>query len=314
MASDDQSGIMWLLGCLIALTLTGVFFSILVDKRFTFQRQTNTFQQKLEIGRKEARDLGEKVRHAEKILTASTSAKDAQVKALDAYRDAILSNSEEIENLESRKNSLTSRLEALGKDFALYRENYRKSVWRDAAGEKIDHIFLKNGRQFDRVVITRVTRAGLEISHAHGTARIDFEDLGKAYRDRFQWDESERDQVFANERMNRSAIQKKQAATKDKIKVPLISTTDQKSEAITKARNGVLASRSMVSTFSLLYSEAAFNSRSSAKRSVPGSLRTWAEQTSILQKKLAAAESKLALEVEQLRQVSPGDPLLQITE
>jgi hypothetical protein len=51
-------------------------------------------------------------------------------------------------------------------------------------------------------------------------------------------------------------------------------------------------------------------SRYASNRSVPGSLRTWAEQATMLKAELVRTEALLALSKEKLRSISPADTLL----
>lgn len=310
MSSDNQDGIIWILGCLIVLTLSGVFLSILVDKRFTFQRERNTSGENLETGRVSIRELNDRIEESQVRLDASESTITAYRSKLDSHQASLSSITAETKALRIRNEELTASIKDTALKFDQYRENYRRAEWRNAAGEKIGHIFLKTGRQFDKVIISRVTPAGLEISHAHGTARIDFNDLGPAYHDRFQWNDDGRERELEKERLNRSVLGQPAEERKARHYPPPNREADADDAAINSARNAVRAGRSAVSTLRILHSEAVSNSRFGTQRSVPGSLRTWGEQAAILEKKLAAANAKLSLEIEKLRQISPGDALL----
>jgi len=83
---------------------------------------------------------------------------------------------------------LTAGIRTLETDLASYKEQYRSSTWKAAAGEKLANLTLKSGRRYDNVTIVRVTAAGLEISHQEGLARISPVDLDASWQKRFQWE------------------------------------------------------------------------------------------------------------------------------
>ncbi len=189
MSSDGHDGIIWLLGSLIVLTLAAVLLSILVDQRFSFQRQTNSVQTRLIVNGEKISQLKGRIDDYEerlafrKITAESNSNRNSELEAANSVV------SMEMERLLERKTELMAAIPDLEKDLARYREEYRSATWRNAVGEKFDHLFLRTGRQFDKVIITKVTDDGLEISHASGLARIDGADLSRAIRERFQWDQ-----------------------------------------------------------------------------------------------------------------------------
>lgn len=187
MSSDGHDGIIWILGCLIVLTLSGVLLSILVDKRFSFQRQTNSLQSKVNAGEESIRDRRNQIHEAKASLAAASARASRAETDLVTTKAAGRDLSERVKHLESRKKKLTLLLTETREAFHAYRERYKKHTWESAVGEKFDYFFLRTGQQYDRVIITKVTSNGLEISHDHGLARIDGRDLSQALQAQFQW-------------------------------------------------------------------------------------------------------------------------------
>ncbi len=310
MSSESHREAFWILGCLIVLTLVGIFLTIMVDRHRAPRRQTSSIQSRLHADGESILNLRNQISRSEAKLTASATNSEASQSELNSREADIKEISASIQVLKSRKRELTAELPDTREKFQKYREDYRKHTWRNAVGEKIDHIFLRTGRQFDRVVVTKVTPSGLEISHAHGRARIDGKDLSHALQDRFQWFGEGREKVS-----RKKPVEKISLPTEAKIPNRGIETAAPaeagKAQAIAEAKALVTTGRNAVATLSRNHAEAVSNSRYNSQRSVPGSLRTWAEQAVILEKKLAAAIAKLSTVTEQLRQLSPTDPLLQ---
>lgn len=82
-----------------------------------------------------------------------------------------------------------------------YKDAYRASEWAAAEGEAIGDLTTLSGRSFTKVVITKVSHIGVEITDETGKRRIDGADLPKALQDRFQFDE-ERKNVAAKREDN----------------------------------------------------------------------------------------------------------------
>jgi len=312
LSPESHDGIFWVLGSLIVLTLSAVFLSLLVDKQFSFARETNSIQETLSADRETISDLRSRIGESEGRLAASVSTSEAAAENLEATRTSIPMIKAQTEGLRARKAGLISEIPNTTEAFDKYREEYKEHTWRNAVGEKIDHIFLKTGRQFDRVIITKVIETGLEISHSHGRTRINAKDLSHALQARFQWSVENPDTTAVVTKIPQRSDETfhKQEGT-DSQRVTEAPPEENKAQAIIEARTLVTTGRSAVSRLRRLHTEAIANSRYSNQRSVPGSLRTWPEQAGILEQKLSAATAKLSQVTDQLRNISPGDPLLQ---
>lgn len=313
LSPDNHDGIFWLLGSLIILTLSAVFLSLLVDKQFSFTREANSVQERLSADRQAIANLRSSIGESEGRLAASVSSSEAASENLEATRTSIPMIKAQTEILRARKAELISEIPNTTEAFDKYREEYKEHTWRNAVGEKIDHLFLKNGRQFDRVIITKVIETGFEISHAHGRARIDGKDLSHALQARFQWSVEDPGTTALvtkiPQRSHETFLSQEGAKSQRVTEAP---PKENKAQAIIEARTLVTTGRSAVSSLRRLHAEAMSNSTYGNQRSVPGSLRTWPEQAAILERKLSTATAKLSQVTDKLREISPGDPLLQV--
>ena len=307
MLSDNHSGIIWSLAGLAILILSGVFLSILVDGKHKSSRVRNNFTESLaanehEISglKQEAEALNARLISAEKRADSNSS----EVRTKVLLRSQLGSS---ISQLRARKAEMIRSIPELRQEFDSYRKKYRDQAWNDAVGEEIESILLKSGRHFESVRITRVTPVGLEISHPDGTARIDAQELSREYRDRFQWDDAERERTIETERKNRERL-----AHEARESPPEPESPDGVPSGIdlekTRAEVRLLQGKVLQLKAELLTAEN--ESRYAKNRSVPGSLRTWAEQADVLAADLIKAEARLSLAKEKLRAVSPNDSLL----
>ncbi|MBC7980072.1 MAG: hypothetical protein H7Y36_05870 [Armatimonadetes bacterium] len=286
--------------------------SILAEKRFSFSRVQDS--QESEISSKELilHDLRWKLDEGKNSLEASNKRIHDKLAKAKAARSKMTRLTHEITMLRESKELLVRSTSKTKSSFDDYRAKYRKVSWRKAIGEKCDRLYLKTGRQYDRVIITHVTPFGLDISHLHGNARIDFRNLGSDYQNRFQWDEEECQKTVGRENMNHAPAALSRAKPKLKnysVEVTNPETVDNRLTII-RFQNEVRISKIKAATLQSNYDNAISNSRYSSQRSVPGSLRTWTEQARILQTELARANFNHLHALERLRQVSPNDSLL----
>lgn len=307
MFSDNHSGIIWSLAGLTILTLTGVFLSILVDKKHGSSRERNNLQASMATNEREISGLGDELEFLTKRLTSSETRASGNSAAVSSKAAAISQMGSSISDLRSRKAEITRTIPELRQEFDTYRMRYRDQAWADAVGEEIESIMLKSGRHFERVTITKVTPVGLEISHPDGNARIDAQDLSLEFRDRFQWDDEERQKAIEAERKNRERLTRQAQA---EPKAPGIRVEPPAGNDVEKTRSEVRLLQTKVLQLRTAIQTAESESRYANNRSVPGSLRTWAEQANILKADLIRTEAQLSLAKENLRSAAPNDPLL----
>lgn len=311
MFTEEGNGLLWILCSLIIVTLTGVFLSLLVDKRITSSHSVKGLHLKIQ----ENNQTIERIENALSQYKKSVDSAEDEAERIQSRKSGFSAKSkqhrEEIAELRLQQEALKSSIPVLEIQFANYRNEYRESAWRNATGEKIDLLYLKTGRQFENVTIRRVTSFGLEISHASGLARIDFRDLGLKYRERFQWEDQDRQRANESElpgdelESRRLPIEIKNLAMEEKS-----TAAEERFANLAFAQNQVRKFRAQVVSARRRHSEAVSKSRYGSARSVPGSLKTWSEQAQIREKQLSEAAGRLAVATQQLRQLSPHDPLL----
>jgi len=73
-----------------------------------------------------------------------------------------------------------------------YKDAYRASEWASAEGENLGDMKTLSGKSYAKVVITKVSHIGMEITDETGKRRIDSSDLPLALQDRFQFDETKK--------------------------------------------------------------------------------------------------------------------------
>lgn len=306
MSGDNHSGIIWCLGPLVVLTLSGVFLSLLVDKRHDKIRagsiQANEYDTNVSIMLELSASLDSKrKRHALLVSRAAdaVSGMKSEVDLQKLIRDGISS-------MGSDKTMLIRSIRDSETEFLAYQERYRRVVWASAAGERLGTLFTKSGRQFEKVVITRVTNVGFDISHAHGVAKVDYLDLGIELRERFQWVENERGRILSIQPQLSMGLDKRIDAgtsAKDTKSAP-------KDNDIAALRAEIKLWRNRISALRIEHSSAERQNRHGRNRSVPGSLRTWEEQAALLKQDITRFEAGLALAIEKLRSLSPADAAL----
>ena len=307
MNSDNNSGIIWSLACLIILTLSGVFLSTLVDKKIGSSQEKKKM---FEAVADDERNLASLRIELELCKSKHTAAEESSIQKtanISSKSSLSLQIESSVQDLRTRRANLKSSIQKLSEEFDEYRKRYRNKVWRDAIGERIESLLLKSGRQFDKVSITRVTPIGMEITYADGIARIDSKELSNEFIDRFQWNEEERSAALRAERDNRAQLTREVPPNPLQNLPRIDDTSDVELEKIrTQIRLLQTKQMSLKSSIQTATSENSYSS----KRSVPGSLHTWAEQVSILKSEMSQTEALLALAKEKLRATYPDDLLV----
>lgn len=305
MVTDNYGGIMWFLGALIILTLSGVFLSILADKGINSSKaggfEADAFAANAGVLHDLQAELGSKTeRYA--LMTARA---ESTASGRDSERAIQTGVKARIASLAAEKVMLQNAIPVTESEFSDYRSQYRKGVWAKAAGERMGNLFVKSGRQFEQVVINRVTPLGLDISHAHGLAKVDFMDLSLELRDRFQWDKEERARILADG-ADSEPERPLPANNSEKKAMP----NQPQSADIAAIRAEITLWSNRISSLKNELSQAESQSRYGNNRSVPGSLRTWGEQAALVRQDITRSEARLALALEKLHDVSPNDPVL----
>ena len=315
-----MTGVAAMLLGLVVLVLTGVGLSLVRDKHVDFSRQQD--EQEESTSHVEAR-----LQFLRDSLKAQTGLLDAQVARQDnieAEYKAIISRIAAAkagrDRLNATKASVGEILLQLPGQFESYRKSYRQQAWQAAIGERHPSIKLLSGRVFDNVVIKRVTDVGLEISHQAGIARIDANDLDDSWRQRFQWEQTQRQAMIEKENQ---ALQMNINAHPEAPPQPVSAVTREATTPSSPAapigpgvrdldrlRASIIHCKGKISTLQTEYGEARHNMSYGKSRSVPGSLESWDSKAARVEVDLTRARASLQLAIARLAAASPNDPLL----
>ncbi len=324
--NDEQSGAMWLLIGLIVLVFSGVFLSLVADKRFSFSKGRETSER---IYREEQ----QRQEHLKASLKEARADWERRCVPLLGQDEAMAGLAAEAGRLEAKAGRLREQCETLEAAVADaenslfdYRSRYRMQVRASAAGEELGDFRALDGKIYKNARIRRVSATGLEIRHDEGNSRFLPSELEEIWNERFQWDEAELEaQLKAErerERRHHESFRRKKktpprvaAAGRGKKaprEKPAVDEAEQ--QRIEELRQAVIETRRRLSQVESEAVRARTEARTSKGRSVPGSLETWAERTA----RLEAAREKLRAQYisarGKLAAVAPGDSLLRLQD
>lgn len=192
MERGDFCGVNGLLLGFAGLVMVGVAITGLIDRRGEFSTASTRLKAEVQAGAEKVAALeARRQKFADRFAGLDGPAR-TQAQEKEELQRRKTGQQARIAGLRADRESLERQLEALRLGFATYRVDYRRQAWSDAVGEKLPQIALRNGRVFHGVTISRVSEAGLEVSHEGGLARIECKDLDVSWQDRFQWTDDER--------------------------------------------------------------------------------------------------------------------------
>ncbi len=315
--SDENSGIVGLLVGVMMLVFAGIFFSLLVDKRFSFSSgrislETEIADQANQIESLE--DHVEKVRELWRKSQAPLAGQDEQVKSLE--REVALQTST-LAELEERKESLLTEVRDVEERFAEYRNGYLRQVRAAAIGEELGSLQTRSGKVFANATIREVNAAGMVVHHEQGLARLSPNDLDVSWNERFQWDAEEAE---AQRRREQERMQAHLRSIQKVRERPVVEERPRRASRPAKpaaASREIEALRQEVITIRARMEEAetqAANARTEAQfsrgRSVPGSLETWEQRANRLDATARRLRTQYITVRGKLAAVAPRDPAL----
>lgn len=313
---NDQSGLFLTMGALAALVMAGVGLSIMADRKWSVSKRGSEYALQLGSGKEEIASLSDRV---EKHQGHFERLGPERQRTLDTHREVlseIRGNEAKLVELAALKPVLVREIEDLDGRFSEYRVKYTRTERAGAAGESLGTLEVSGGRVYEKAVIKRVTDVGLEISHEHGMARVQMQDLDAGMRDRFQWNVEERRRRLKEEEKQRDALTAKREdgrrgkpAAGKRGRRPA-RTLSAEREKIEERRSGVRLWMGRVSQLRKDAAEARSAATNGSSASVPGSLETWDQRATRLEVWLRKSEVELEVAREQLREVSPRDSLL----
>lgn len=206
LSHNDFSGLWAYVVGLIILVMGGVTLSLVVDRRLNVSVSKGGLQSEIADG---SVDLG----YLRETLAARSHQWWTEGVAATRAAEELAATKTKLPDLARRQSALVGELAELEQavagleaEFSKYRSDYRRQAWQDAAGETLEELTLVDGRRYEEAVIAKVTAVGLEIRHAHGTARIEAPLLSSELHERFQWDDEERRAKLRAERLHRERM------------------------------------------------------------------------------------------------------------
>ena len=189
--NDDQSGVPTFMVGIVILVMAGVALSILVDKRAKASSEFVDLQKEIRVNDELVGDLKFQREERAALLQKSGGKRRGQAAQLVELGQQAKSLKQQSATALAKSRELSSAITSLESESLRYRNAYRQKSWAMAVGEKLGTLKLKSGREYEEVTISRVTEAGLEISHHSGIARIPAQELDRTLRERFQFKNQE---------------------------------------------------------------------------------------------------------------------------
>ena len=183
---EDRGGILTLVGGLVGLSVVATGLALVMEKRSESAKIKEDAEKTVLEDRQVMDHLRSEIDSAamrwnEVSGRAALAEKVSKAKAISTARV------KKLEELRATEAELRQTVSAQIADYSKYRDDYLTSVRAGAIGEQIAILKLKNGKEYAKVTINRVTPEGIEIRHEFGVARVVADDLDEAWNDRFQW-------------------------------------------------------------------------------------------------------------------------------
>lgn len=177
----------WFGGCLLALILTAMGIAGVANRRIDASHKDSKLITRLRDERVDLAILRQQLSTRSNYLGGS----DARRASIESSLGTVARNAgalrARITRLRDTKIALVAEIPRLEREIASQQELLVQSIRRDAAGENIDTLYLKDGRLLEGVTIRRVTSEGLELFHTGGSLSVSASQLPNSYRQRFQW-------------------------------------------------------------------------------------------------------------------------------
>jgi len=317
LSAEDNPGIFYFLVGMIVLVMAGVGLSILVDQRFKFSSGMSDIQRDIAMAEEELGSLKSyQEQRSRQLESFGTRLKSDSAANAELRRKATSLGKRQSE-LERSRDGLLATIPTIENEFSRYRAEYRQQTWTRVVGQKVGTLTLRGGREYQDVVITRVTDVGLEIRHKDGIARIQAPDLDTSWQDRFQWSDEERRNRLKEELANHESIAPPPPPAEMVELTPATRprpSADSRDDAkLQELRTKVIGWKGKVSRLTIERSEASSQSYNN-QSSVTGSLETWKAKVARLNAEIAKAQAELVVAKSRLAAVSPNDVLLRTPE
>ena len=197
MSSGRGPGMIGMVLALIVLVGFGALFVLVFDE--SFQGGGPSLQSILKEQKADMESLNRRITYDKDRLARSTDIRSAAAEFAEKSRE----NEEQkatIAELQQTSDTLKSEIGAKEDAFEAYKDEYREYVRNAAVGEKMAALISTSGRIYKDVEIREVNSVGMQIRHQNGLKRIPYEELPEIMRDRFQFDEEQKQELIRAER------------------------------------------------------------------------------------------------------------------
>jgi len=312
---NDQSGTVGFLVGIVVLVFAGIFFSLLVDKRFRFSSGKVSLEEDVREGKLRVEKMNFRVEAARELWKKKVQPFEGQDAQVRAKADELRATTRELAGLRERREALEGEILAGEGAFLAYRNQYRQQARVAAAGEELAELASRNGRTYRDVTIRRVTVAGVEIEHSQGISRLRPEDLGEEWRERFQWHPEEAAKPAAPA-IKAAEPEEAPLAGEESEVAPTAEEVAKQAEArkLAGLRRDVSEARRFLQKAESELARARAEARNSRAKSVPGSLETWADKVRRMESTRTQFRTQYDAALARLAAVAPDDSLLRKPE
>lgn len=304
--TDDHQSLFAYLGGLIVLVFAGIILSLTLEKRHSSQRADLDLKEELSAQVERIRGLErESTLLTERLeLAVSLSEQNAaELASLNALREE---QAVALEHLIESRRTLEAETAILHSAIEEHQKQYREKVRTALIGTTHPKIGMADGSFYSDVTIRSIRNGILGFAHRGGFARVPIGDLEDVWKRKLSWDRSEAITTQGNPAPKSDGPRPSKSQPEPREE-PAKSSEDR--AEIEKARLNLITQRDL---YRRAVSEAA-TARSKAygsERSVPGSLETWSERATRMEKLVQKYRASYQLARSQLMALAPGDPLL----
>ncbi len=201
MSTSRGPGVIGLLMALFVLIGFGLLFMFAFDEGF--QGGQVTIESEIASQRKELESMHATVVERDKLLEQAPARKDDADKLRLVKVDST-TLVEKTGRLRGEIEEVSLAIEELEKKWSSYKDEYRRFVRGRATGEILEQLEARDGTVYKEVTIREVTAIGLQIRHASGFKRLQFEELSDEMQDYYQFDPTQKETALAAEHSART--------------------------------------------------------------------------------------------------------------
>ena len=192
LTSSRGPGVIGTLLALLVLVGFGTLYLFVFDEGLQGGKQTIESVIRAQTGDIESTKI--QIENAKKRLEEADVAK-AKAREADAQATLNAALVKQIEELTASKEAAAAEIPKAEAAWEAYKDEYRKSEWASAIGEKMADIKTPSGQVFTDVEVKGVDHTGVRISHSAGSKTIAPEDLPPDLYDRLQFDLAKKEAV-----------------------------------------------------------------------------------------------------------------------